>query len=113
MPPSARRDKGIAYVLKNIAYKNPEVAKQLWLTWEHALTRPWLEAAGNICLALAKEDPFAPSDFISQHIPPTAQLAAWEPIIQQMDYQAATEVLLTFPRSSAFSITPKASQLNG
>ena len=99
MPPSARRDEGLAYVLKHLAYKNPEVAKQLWLTWENALTKPWLEAAGNICLALAKKDPFAPSDFILEHIPPTAQLAAWEPIIQQMDYQAATKVLDTFPRS--------------
>jgi len=99
LPPSANRDDGIAYVLRNIANQDPEIAKQQWLIWKHALTKPWLEAAGEICLALAKDDPFGPSDFISQHIPRTAQLATWERLIWTMDHQAASEVLVTFPRS--------------
>ncbi|MGJ8697663.1 MAG: hypothetical protein ACSHYF_15200 [Verrucomicrobiaceae bacterium] len=97
LPPSTLRDKAIADLLERLAEIDPQFAKQQWLAWENALTEPWLEAASKICLALAKDDPFGPSDFITEHLPRTAQLDAWEPLLWTMDYSAAAKVLPNFP----------------
>jgi hypothetical protein len=95
LPPSALRDEAISYLLERLTRIDPEAAKQQWLTWEHALTDPWLKAASKICLALAKDDPFAPSDFINQ-LPRTAQLQAWQPLLWKMDENVASQVLAQF-----------------
>lgn len=93
LPPSSLRDKAIAYLLEHIAKQDPIFAKQQWLAWEYPLTDPWVEVAGHIALALAKDDAFAPYDFITENIPRTSQLKAWETVLWEMDYQAASQVI--------------------
>lgn len=99
LPPSARRDEAIRDVLEKITKQDPRLAKELWLDWKHARTEPWLDAASDTCLALAANDPFSPSDFINQHIPRSAHFEVWNPILQRMDYQPATKVFESLPRT--------------
>lgn len=97
LPSSAVRDKSISLILGKLAKHNPDLAIEEWLKWEHALTEPWLAAASEICLALGKDDPFGPADFINQHIPKPVRFRVWRPLLATMEEHAVTRVLASFP----------------